>query len=260
MGQLVIIFKFTKRYMCIDLRSGQRFVTQQFFNAIQFCSAVEHRRSKSVPQHMRRIFVGAAHTQQRVVHHSIHERWIQRLAIGFHKERFGSTHLPIANFAIAAYPVGQFFAKRHYAILIALAMHLYLLGIEVYIGIGKPYQLGAAYTGLFALLGHAYPVWYKFKGGKGFLVYTSVIWFIDWRAGLVALVVMLILLAVSKYMSLSTVVGLLTCPVTLAFLKAPLPIILICAASVLFIAYRHKENFKRLLSGTESKFELKSGS
>ena len=121
------------------------------------------------------------------------------------------------------------------------------------------YQLGAAYTGLFALLGHAYPVWYKFKGGKGFLVYTSVIWFIDWRAGFVALVVMLILLAVSKYMSLSTVVGLLTCPVTLAFLKAPLPIILICAASVLFIAYRHKENFKRLLSGTESKFKLKSG-
>ena len=122
------------------------------------------------------------------------------------------------------------------------------------------YQLGAAYTGLFALLGHAYPVWYKFKGGKGFLVYTSVIWFIDWRAGLVALVVMLILLAVSKYMSLSTVVGLLTCPVTLAFLKAPLPIIIICAVSVLFIAYRHKENFKRLLSGTESKFKLKSGS
>lgn len=120
------------------------------------------------------------------------------------------------------------------------------------------YQLGAAYTGLFALLGHAFPIWYKFKGGKGFLVYTSVIWFIDWRAGLIALCVMLVLLAVSKYMSLSTVAGLLTCPVTLAFLKYPLPVILLCAASVLFIAYRHKENFKRLAAGTENRFFLKS--
>lgn len=120
------------------------------------------------------------------------------------------------------------------------------------------YQFGAAYTGLFALLGHAYPVWYKFKGGKGFLVYLSVIWFVDWRAGLIALAVMLLLLAITKYMSLSTVLALLTCPITLTVTKAPVSVILLCAVSVLYIAFRHKENFKRLLQGTENKFSLKS--
>lgn len=119
------------------------------------------------------------------------------------------------------------------------------------------YQLGAAYTGLFALLGHAYPVWYQFKGGKGFLVYMSVIWFVDWRAGLIALCVMLLLLAITKYMSLSTVTALLTCPITLAVRRAPIAVIILCAVSVLYIAFRHRENFKRLINGTENKFAFK---
>lgn len=118
------------------------------------------------------------------------------------------------------------------------------------------YQIGAAFTGVFAILGHAYPVWYKFKGGKGFLVNMSVMWLVDWRAGLIALIVMLVLLLITKYMSLSTVVAMLTCPVTLFVTKAPLAAVLLCTGAVLFMAWRHKENFKRLMNGTESKFRL----
>ncbi len=120
------------------------------------------------------------------------------------------------------------------------------------------YQLGAAYTGLFAMLGHAYPLWYKFKGGKGFLVYMSVVWFIDWRAGVIALAVMLVLLLTTKYMSLSTVAAMLTCPIVLICFGAGWVTVAMCAASVLFMAWRHRENFKRLIAGTESKFSLKS--
>ena len=101
---------------------------------------------------------------------------------------------------------------------------------------------------------------WRFNGGKGFLVYLSVIWFIDWRAGLAALGVMLVLLAATKYMSLSTVAALLSCPITLLMLKTPAATVCLCAVTVLFIAWRHRENFKRLAKGTEAKFTLKARS
>ncbi len=119
------------------------------------------------------------------------------------------------------------------------------------------FDLGAAYAGTFALLGHAFPVWYGFKGGKGFLTYLAVIFVIDWRAGLISVAVMMILLFTSHYMSLSTVIALLTAPITLWISGARLSVILMCLGCVLYIAVRHKENFERLIHGTENKFYLK---
>lgn len=118
------------------------------------------------------------------------------------------------------------------------------------------WQFGAAYAGLFAMLGHAYPVYYKFKGGKGFLVYMSVVWFIDWRAGLIAVAIMLLLLFTTKYMSLATNLAMLSCPITLLICKASPWVIGLCTVSVLFMLWRHRENIKRLFKGTESKTYL----
>ncbi len=123
---------------------------------------------------------------------------------------------------------------------------------------GVDYQLGAAYTGIFALLGHAYPIWHGFKGGKGFLVYLSVAFVLDWRAGLIAFGVMVVLLLLTKYMSLSTVLGLCSCPITLAATGASKPVVAICLVCVIYIAIRHHENFKRLFAGTENKFSFGS--
>ncbi len=119
------------------------------------------------------------------------------------------------------------------------------------------FQFGAAFSGLFALLGHAYPIWHGFKGGKGFLTYLSAMFIIDWRAGIIAVVILLVLLGITKYMSVSTVIAMLSCPITLLFTDAGLLIICMCTVCVLYIAIRHKENFKRLLLGTESKFSLR---
>lgn len=119
---------------------------------------------------------------------------------------------------------------------------------------GVDFQIGAAFTGLFALLGHAYPVWYDWKGGKGFLVTISVIAVIDWRVGLAAFSLMALLLVTSDYMSLSTVTALLLSPVMMIFVKTQPLAIVITACMVIFVAVRHKENFKRLIAGTEKHF------
>ena len=122
---------------------------------------------------------------------------------------------------------------------------------------GVDFQLGAAYTGMFCMLGHAFPFQFKFKGGKGFLVCLSTMYVIDWRVGLIATGIMVILLLITKYMSLSTTLAMLLCPILLILFGASIPVILMATFCAVFMAVRHKENFNRLIKGTESKFTLK---
>ena len=122
---------------------------------------------------------------------------------------------------------------------------------------GVDFQLGAAYTGMFCMLGHAFPFQFKFKGGKGFLVCLSTMYVIDWRVGLIATGIMVILLLITKYMSLSTTLAMLLCPILLIPFGASVPVILMATFCAVFMAVRHKENFNRLIKGTESKFTLK---
>ena len=121
---------------------------------------------------------------------------------------------------------------------------------------GVDYQFAAAYTGVFCMLGHAFPFQFKFKGGKGFLVCLSIFFVIDWRVGLIATVLLHVLLLVTKYMSVSTVTTLLVCPILLYLFGASLPVVLIALGCALFVAIRHKENFIRLKNGKESKFSF----
>lgn len=119
-------------------------------------------------------------------------------------------------------------------------------------------QFGAAFTGLFGMLGHCFPVYYGFKGGKAFMAGFGTIWFVDWRMALIATIAFLILLFTVKYMSVSSCLSSLICPLSLLFLGADSPaVIVVSALSAFLVVARHKENFKRLLNGTESKFSFK---
>ena len=122
---------------------------------------------------------------------------------------------------------------------------------------GVNFQFAAAYTGIFCMLGHAFPFQFKFKGGKGFLVCLSTMYVIDWRVGLIATGIMIVLLLTTKYMSLSTTLAMLLCPILLIPFGASISVILMVTACAIFMAVRHKENFRRLIKGTESKFTLK---
>ena len=118
------------------------------------------------------------------------------------------------------------------------------------------WALGVAYAGLFAMLGHAFPIYYGFKGGKGFLVCLSTVWFIDWRAGAIATAVLVIMLPLTKYMSLSTMSALVAGAVAVAAFGGGLAVNIMYAVCVLFVIVRHKQNIVRLVQGTESKFSF----
>lgn len=119
------------------------------------------------------------------------------------------------------------------------------------------FRLGAAWAALFGQLGHVYPVWYCFRGGKGFLVCAAAVWFVDWRAALIALIVMLTVLYAKKYMSLAVICAALTCPVSMAAFGGMDGVWCLCTASALFLVARHKSNIKRLIEHKEPKFRLK---
>ena len=118
------------------------------------------------------------------------------------------------------------------------------------------WALGVAYAGLFAMLGHAFPIYYGFKGGKGLLVCLSTVWFIDWRAGAIATAVLFIMLPLTKYMSLSTMSALVAGAVAVAAFGGGLAVSIMYAVCVLFVIVRHKQNIVRLVQGTESKFSF----
>jgi len=120
------------------------------------------------------------------------------------------------------------------------------------------YQYGAAYTGLFCMLGHILPVWYGLKGGKGFLVLFSLIWFISWKAGVVATAAWTILFLCSKYMSLSTMGAMAAAFFYLLLAGVDSPAVLwLYGTEVLILIVRHHGNINRLLHGTEKKFSFK---
>jgi len=117
---------------------------------------------------------------------------------------------------------------------------------------------GIAYTGLFASLGHAYPIWYKFNGGKAFLVAVTTIFMVNWKAGLIASALLILLLFTTKYMSLATIIALLLSSLSLFFFCDDYLTIGIMIFISLFVTYRHKTNIKNLINGSERSFSLKS--
>ncbi len=122
------------------------------------------------------------------------------------------------------------------------------------------WQIGAAFTGLASMIGHVFPVWYGFKGGKGFLVEVGAVYVIDWRAGLIATAVFLILLFTVKYMSLASICFAIAAPVAYAVFGpdhwTALVMLIVCS---LILILCHHTNIGRLFKGTESKFSLGSG-
>lgn len=124
-------------------------------------------------------------------------------------------------------------------------------------GMGFEWQFAVAFICLFSMLGHAFPVWYGFKGGKGFLVCLSAMWIFHPLCGLAATAVMVVLLLSLKYMSLATMAGLISALVVIPLvgIESSAGFIIMCAC-VLFMIIRHKENISRLIGGTENKFSV----
>ncbi len=122
--------------------------------------------------------------------------------------------------------------------------------------IAKADPLGAAIAGLFVMLGHMFPCFFKFKGGKGVATAAMVILMIHPLSFLICFLVFVIIVVGTKFVSLGSIMGLMLYPIILNAFAGPRLSNFFSVIMALLVVWAHRENIKRLLAGKESKISL----
>ncbi|HVV94057.1 MAG TPA: glycerol-3-phosphate 1-O-acyltransferase PlsY [Hyphomicrobiales bacterium] len=115
----------------------------------------------------------------------------------------------------------------------------------------------ALVAGFGAFIGHLFPVWLRFRGGKGVATYLGLLIAFSWIAALVFAVLWLATAAAARYSSLAAIVALIGSPIAVWLLGLPAAAVLFAILSVIALV-RHHENIRRLLAGTESRIGAKA--
>lgn len=165
------------------------------------------------------------------------------------------------------------FAKGAASVFLAKEIFRYTCGLS-----GAPLyyvEYGAYLAGLACIIGHIFPLYFHFRGGKGVLAGSAMLAFVDWRFFLAALVVFIIVLAVSRIVSLSSIIAAATFPVanfifvyffdyrsgSTPYGPIPLSYVWITTAiafvTAAILVAKHRSNIGRLLKGTEKTITVK---
>ncbi len=109
-----------------------------------------------------------------------------------------------------------------------------------------------------AFIGHCYPVWLKFRGGKGVATLMGIVLALHWPSGIVFAVVWLGLLGSLRISSVAGMAAAISAPVSAALMNR-FDIVMLLVALALIVLWKHRENIERLLAGTEPRIGRKHG-
>lgn len=148
-------------------------------------------------------------------------------------------------------------AGKKYALLVLLADILKGLLPVVFVKILGAGDIITSFTGLAAVLGHMYPVFFNFKGGKGVATALGMLLGLHFLLGICVIVTWLIVASFSRYSSLSSLISISLAPIYSLFIlgnaQAFIPLLFVA----LVVLYKHRHNINRLLHGTEPKIVFK---
>lgn len=120
-------------------------------------------------------------------------------------------------------------------------------------------------AGILVVLGHTFPLFFGFKGGKGIATSIGVILIINWQIGLICLVFGLVLIAISKMVSVGSMGAAILYPVLTVFINSNFIVggsgikyFIFSLLLALLVIFNHRENLKRIAAGTENKLSFKN--
>jgi len=119
-------------------------------------------------------------------------------------------------------------------------------------------ELAAVGAAAGAVLGHMFPVWLSFKGGKGMATTLGVMWGLAWPVGAIACAAWLLFAAIFRYSSLAAIAACLVAPLSAYGLTARIDLTEVVGLIALLVILRHRANIARLLRGEETKIRLRS--
>ena len=117
-------------------------------------------------------------------------------------------------------------------------------------------------AGIFVIIGHTFPIFFKFKGGKGVATSLGVLLITNWQIGLICLVFALVLMALTRMVSVGSIGAAILYPVLTIFITQNYIVtgnyIISSIIIAVLVVFNHRSNVKRLLSGTENRINFKS--
>jgi acyl phosphate:glycerol-3-phosphate acyltransferase len=121
-------------------------------------------------------------------------------------------------------------------------------------GVGETVLAAVA---LAAFLGHLFPLYFHFRGGKGVATAAGIMLAIDWRIALTLLVIWVLVAAISRYSSLAAIVAAILSPLAAFHFLGWVPLTWAVLMIAVLLLWRHRGNIERLLAGNESRIRLK---
>jgi glycerol-3-phosphate acyltransferase PlsY len=120
-------------------------------------------------------------------------------------------------------------------------------------------------AGIFVIIGHTYPVFFQFKGGKGVATSLGVLLIINWKIGLICLIFALVIMVVSKIVSLGSIAAAILFPILCIFMGQSFIVqgntgsyVIFGIILALIVIFNHRANIKKLANGTENKLNFNS--
>jgi len=130
-----------------------------------------------------------------------------------------------------------------------------LIGGYMFLCLYEDWTLGVLVAGLGCIIGHVFPAFYGFKGGKGILAGSILVIMLDWRMALVAWGLFVLAVVLTRYISLGSIAAAASVAVSALFIYDRPVYIILAVITAALVVWSHRSNIVRLVRGNENKFK-----